>query len=96
MEYYTKVKKCGKLAGYNENQLKYQFLHGLSPDNQLEARRCGTDLSLDELVAKLSVIENNRKINDICPYQNNFAGDFFSFEVLIQEVNISAVYCHDF
>ncbi|CAH1768433.1 11756_t:CDS:2, partial [Entrophospora sp. SA101] len=55
MEYYTKVKKCGKLAGYNEVQLKYHFLRGLSRDNQLEARRCGTDLSLDELIAKLSV-----------------------------------------
>ncbi|CAJ0900398.1 2346_t:CDS:2, partial [Entrophospora sp. SA101] len=55
MEYYTKVKKCGKLAGYNEVQLKYHFLRGLSRDNQLEARRCETDLSLDELVAKLSV-----------------------------------------
>ncbi|CAJ0827955.1 8286_t:CDS:1, partial [Entrophospora sp. SA101] len=51
MEYYTKVKKCGKLAGYNEVQLKYHFLRGLSHDNQLEARRCGTDLSLDELIA---------------------------------------------
>jgi len=29
-------------------------------------RRCGTDLSLDELVAKLSVVENIRQINDIC------------------------------
>ncbi len=66
MEYYTKVKKCGKLAGYNEVQLKYHFLRGLSRDNQLEARRCGTDLSLDELIAKLSVVENIRKINDIC------------------------------
>src|SRR6266542_5356616 len=61
MEYYTKVKKCGKLAGYNEDQLKYQFLRGLSRDNQLEARRCGTDLSLDEMIAKLRVVENIRK-----------------------------------
>ena len=66
IEYYTQVKKYNKLAGYNEDQLKYQFLRGLSPDNQLEARRCGTDLSLDELVAKLSVVENIRKIKDIC------------------------------
>src|SRR6266511_931706 len=66
IEYYTKVKKCGKLAGYNEVKLKYHFLRGLSSDNQLEARRCGTDLSVDELIAKLSVVENIRKINDIC------------------------------
>jgi len=50
----------------NEIYLKKHFLRGLSRDNQLEARRCGTDLSLDELVAKLSMVENIRKINDIC------------------------------
>ncbi|CAG8758111.1 6441_t:CDS:1, partial [Acaulospora morrowiae] len=38
-----------------EIYLKEHFIRGLSRDNHLEVRRCGTDLSLDELVAKLSV-----------------------------------------
>ncbi|CAJ0861297.1 6350_t:CDS:2, partial [Entrophospora sp. SA101] len=47
--------------GYNEDHLKHRFFHGLSPDNQIEARICGLDLSLDELVGRLSAIENIRK-----------------------------------
>ena len=65
MEYFAKVEKCGKLAGYNEERLRYFFLCGLSRDNQLEVRRCGTDMSLDELVAKLSVVENIPKMHSI-------------------------------
>ncbi|CAG8706886.1 9075_t:CDS:2 [Acaulospora morrowiae] len=57
MEYFAKVEKCGKLAGYNEERLRYFFLRGLSPDNQMEARRCRTDLSLDELVAKYIIYD---------------------------------------
>ena len=45
----------------NEIYLKEHFLCGLSPDNQIETRRCGLDLPLDELVEKLSKIENIRK-----------------------------------
>nr|CAG8703956.1 15898_t:CDS:1 [Entrophospora candida] len=61
MEYYTKVKKCNESVGYNEDHLKHRFFHGLSPDNQIEARICGLDLSLDELVGRLSAIEDIRK-----------------------------------
>ncbi|RHZ84523.1 hypothetical protein Glove_80g20 [Diversispora epigaea] len=58
IDYFAKVKKCGKLAGYNGEQLRYFFLRGLSPDNQMEARRCGLELPLDELVERLSALEN--------------------------------------
>ncbi|RHZ47743.1 hypothetical protein Glove_568g4 [Diversispora epigaea] len=47
-EFYMKVKRYGKLVEYNEEQLRYFFLRGLSPENQLEVRRCGAELSLVE------------------------------------------------
>ncbi|CAJ0893097.1 2368_t:CDS:2 [Entrophospora sp. SA101] len=62
MEYFAKVKKCNDSLGYDEEHLKHQFLRGLNSDNQMEARICGTDLSLDELVAKLSVIIFNLRM----------------------------------
>nr|CAG8446639.1 4440_t:CDS:2 [Entrophospora candida] len=66
MDFYMKVKKYCKLAGCNEDHLKHQFIRGLSPENQIETRRCGLDLPLEELVERLSGIENVRKIqNDI-------------------------------
>ena len=46
----------------NEIYLKEHFLRGFSHDNQLEASRCGTGLSLDELVEKLSKIANGTTI----------------------------------
>ncbi len=54
--------------GVNDDEiyLKKYFLHELLLDNQIEARRCETDLLLDELVEKLSKIENIWKINNIC------------------------------
>ena len=61
---YFELVKCFIIAlGVNNNEiyLKEYFLRGLSPDNQLEARRCGIDLPLDELVGRLSVIEDIRK-----------------------------------
>ncbi|RHZ84845.1 hypothetical protein Glove_74g88 [Diversispora epigaea] len=57
---------CNKLFGYNKEQLRYQFLRGLSYDNQLEVRRCGLELPLEELVERLSAIENIRKMCSIC------------------------------
>ncbi|CAG8640207.1 2961_t:CDS:2, partial [Paraglomus occultum] len=62
--FYSKLKWHSKLIGYNNNEvfIKQQFLRGLSPENQIEARRCGLELPLDELVEKLSKIENIRKI----------------------------------
>ncbi|CAG8769797.1 15763_t:CDS:1, partial [Acaulospora morrowiae] len=62
-EYYKMVKYYITTLGINNNEiyLKKHFLRGLSYNNRLEARRYKTDLSLDELVAKLSVVENNRK-----------------------------------
>ncbi|CAG8553384.1 11266_t:CDS:1 [Acaulospora morrowiae] len=62
-EYYKMVKYYITALDINNNEiyLKEYFLYGLFHNNQLEARRYETDLSLDELVAKLSVIENNKK-----------------------------------
>src|SRR6185312_16989872 len=51
-------KKYGKLAGYNEEHLKHQFLRGLDSENQVEARICGLDLSLEELIGRLSIIKD--------------------------------------
>ncbi|CAG8806366.1 17095_t:CDS:2, partial [Dentiscutata erythropus] len=50
IEYYRKVEKCDKLAKYNGEQLRYFFLRELSPDNQIEARRCELELPLDKLI----------------------------------------------
>ncbi|CAG8488337.1 3271_t:CDS:2 [Acaulospora colombiana] len=49
--FYSKLKWHSKLIGYNNNEvfIKQQFLRGLSPENQIEARRCGLELPLDEL-----------------------------------------------
>ncbi|RHZ84699.1 hypothetical protein Glove_78g96 [Diversispora epigaea] len=59
MDFYRKVKKYYKLLGnVEELHLKNHFIRGLSCDNQLEAGRCGLDLPLDELVARLSALEN--------------------------------------
>ncbi|RHZ85042.1 hypothetical protein Glove_73g14 [Diversispora epigaea] len=59
MDFYRKVKKYYKLLGnVEELYLKNHFIRGLSRDNQLEAGRCGLDLPLDELVARLSALEN--------------------------------------
>ncbi|RHZ69703.1 hypothetical protein Glove_280g64 [Diversispora epigaea] len=59
MEFYRKLKKYYKLLGNDEERhLKNHFIRGLSRDNQLEAGRCGLDLPLDELVARLSALEN--------------------------------------
>jgi len=66
IEYFAKINKCNKSFEYKEEQLKYQFLRGLTPNNQLEVRRCGLELPLDELVEKLSKIENIQKMNNIC------------------------------
>ncbi|KAF0552249.1 hypothetical protein F8M41_022206 [Gigaspora margarita] len=62
--FYSKLKWHSKLIGYNNNKvyIKQQFLRGLSLENQIEARRCGLELPLDELVEKLSKIENGTTI----------------------------------
>ncbi|CAG8715665.1 4204_t:CDS:1, partial [Acaulospora morrowiae] len=58
MGYFAKVKKCNNSLEYDKEYLKYQFLRELNSDNHMEAKKYETDLSLDELIAKLSVIEN--------------------------------------
>jgi len=63
-EYYKMVKYYITALGVNNNKiyLKEHFLRGLSPENQIETRRCGLDLPLDELVERLSTLENIEKI----------------------------------
>ena len=62
--FYLNLKRHSTLIGYNNNEvyIKQQFLRGLSPENQIEARRCGLELPLDELVEKLSKIANGTTI----------------------------------
>ncbi|CAG8508804.1 1117_t:CDS:2 [Acaulospora morrowiae] len=61
-KYYKMVKYYITALGVNNNEiyLKEQFLRGLSPENQIEARRCGLELPLDKLVEKLRYEINNR------------------------------------
>ncbi|RHZ48896.1 hypothetical protein Glove_537g4 [Diversispora epigaea] len=66
IEYFVKINKCNKLFGYNKEQLRYQFFRGLSYDNQLEVRRCGLEFPLEELVERLSAIENIWKMHSKC------------------------------
>ncbi|CAJ0857201.1 10746_t:CDS:2, partial [Entrophospora sp. SA101] len=66
MEYYTKVKKCGKLAGYNEVQLKYHFLRGLSQKDSKFVREETTaplGLAVIPLTFTSNVIKNHRLSN---------------------------------
>ncbi|RHZ63150.1 hypothetical protein Glove_332g51 [Diversispora epigaea] len=65
MEYYAKIKKYNKTVGYEEEQLRHQFLRGLNSDNQLEAEICGLKFPLEELVERLSAIENIRKMHKL-------------------------------
>nr|CAG8655435.1 2818_t:CDS:2 [Entrophospora candida] len=71
MDYFAKVKKIYKcLLRYGEKDLKFQFIHGLNPNNRLEAMRRGLDLPLKELVGKLSKIEK-------------YTDDFHNFKIKV-------------
>jgi hypothetical protein len=56
-DFYEKHKKYAKLSRWDERECKYQFIRGLSSANQLEARLCGLDLPLGELVDRLVKLE---------------------------------------
>jgi len=56
-DFYKKLREYAKLSGWDEENCKFQFIHGLSSANQLEARLCGLELPLDELVDRLVKLE---------------------------------------
>ncbi|GES77607.1 hypothetical protein GLOIN_2v1829228 [Rhizophagus clarus] len=56
-DFYKKLRENTKLSRWGERECKYQFIHGLSSANQLEARLCGLYLPLDELVDRLVKLE---------------------------------------
>ena len=51
------MRRLARLAGIDEQQIRLQFLRGLSPTNQMEVRRLGIEKSPDELLPKLEEIE---------------------------------------
>jgi hypothetical protein len=61
MEYFRKLIECSESVNYGDEYLRSLFLRGLTRDNQIEARICGLELPLEELVEKLSMIEDIRK-----------------------------------
>ncbi len=61
MNYYIKFIRCtssNNSSPKDSDQLKYLFLLGLSPDNLLEAKKCGLKLPLDELLERLDDLES--------------------------------------
>ena len=55
-EFYSKLKECNKSVGYSEEQLKWLFLHGLSPENEIKVLMDGLQsLALNEIVESLSL-----------------------------------------
>src|SRR6185312_5841312 len=55
--FYSILRRLARLAGIDEQQIRLQFLRGLSPANQMEVRRLGIEKSPDELLPKLEEIE---------------------------------------
>ncbi|CAG8698239.1 18738_t:CDS:2, partial [Acaulospora morrowiae] len=65
MDYYIKFIRCtssNNSSPKDSDQLKYLFLLGLSPDNLLEAKKCGLKLPLDELLERLDDLEIEENI----------------------------------
>ncbi|CAG8855421.1 1369_t:CDS:1, partial [Gigaspora margarita] len=59
-EFYSKLLKYGKMLNLNEQQIKSQFLRGLSPDLEDDAERIGTEQPLADLFEILERIEMRR------------------------------------
>ena len=60
MDFYMKVKaNVNELA---EKQIREIFICGLSPENYLETEKIKSGISLQDLVAKLWVLESKRKV----------------------------------
>ena len=55
--FYSKLHKLARLAGIDEQQIRLEFIHGISPDNQLEIRHIGINRPVSELLTELEEIE---------------------------------------
>jgi len=55
--FYSKLRKLARLAGIDEQQIRLQFIRGISPDNQLEIRCIGINRPVSELLTELEEIE---------------------------------------
>ena len=54
-EYYSKLKEYNLSKDYSKELLKYLFLNGLSPENEIKVLMNGLQaLTLDEILKKLS------------------------------------------
>ncbi|CAG8805332.1 7279_t:CDS:2, partial [Dentiscutata erythropus] len=59
-DFYSKLLKYGKMLNLDEQQIKGQFLRGLSPDLEDDAERIGTEQPLANLFEILERIEMRR------------------------------------
>ncbi|CAG8762903.1 32_t:CDS:2, partial [Cetraspora pellucida] len=55
--FYSKLHKLARLAGIDEQQIRLQFIRGISPDNQLEIRHIRINRPISELLTELEEIE---------------------------------------
>jgi hypothetical protein len=67
MDFYMKVKAS------IEKQIREMFVNGLSPENYLEAEKFESDISLQQLVGRLWVLESERKVKCIPPSRSNYS-----------------------
>ncbi|CAG8491622.1 6017_t:CDS:2 [Acaulospora morrowiae] len=58
--FYSKLRKYGKMLNHDEEQIKGQFLRGLSSDLEDDAERIGTEQPLEDLFTTLERIETRR------------------------------------
>src|SRR6185437_13592262 len=55
--FYSKLRKLARLAGIDEQQIRLQFIRGISPDNQLEIRHIGINRPISKLLTELEEIK---------------------------------------
>ncbi|KAF0445085.1 hypothetical protein F8M41_003243 [Gigaspora margarita] len=55
--FYSKLRKLARLAGIDEQQIRLQFIRGISPNNQLEIQRIEINRPVSELLTELEEIE---------------------------------------
>ena len=56
-QFYSKLHKLARLAGIDEQQIRLQFIRGISPDNQLEIQRIRINRPVSELLTEREEIE---------------------------------------
>nr|CAG8472691.1 14231_t:CDS:2 [Entrophospora candida] len=96
--FYSNLRRLARLANIDEQQIRLQFLRGLSPTNQIEVRRLGLEKSVDELLPKLEEIERYtaeqlsgaylRPISDPTPTKKNRNKDNVSDNACMTETDI--------